>query len=104
MNENRLQDLSRCEQTVMAEIWRCGKAESRQIREILNAKGIEWKPQTVCTFIRRLQVKGYLDMQRSGRHIFYIPVVKCEDYVQKLTEDFKMFCKTAGLNLEEEAQ
>lgn len=97
MNENRLENLSRCEQIVMEEIWRLGQAESCQIRETLEERGINWKAQTISTFTTRLRKKGYLEMHRKGKQFFYIPKVNCERYVEKLKEELEDFCRITGV-------
>jgi predicted transcriptional regulator len=91
-----LQDLSRCEQRVMAEIWGMGEADMRMIMQIMEQKGTIWKPQTVSTFLARLVRKGYLNTRREGRTVFYIPKIECKTYAEKLQEEYEQFCKAAG--------
>lgn len=91
-----LQELSRCEQIVMAEIWRQGSVDLRTLLVHLLRKGNEWKPQTVSTFLVRLVNKGYLIPHRQGRNTVYEPAVACSLYADRLMEQYREFCRNAG--------
>lgn len=55
-----MKDLSKCEQEVMAEIWRTEETDMEGVRKRMEEKGTDWARQTVSTFLRRLVEK---DMQ-----------------------------------------
>ena len=97
MNGSKLEDLSRCEQKIMTEIWRMGSADSRMLVEVMEKKGCFWKIQTISTFLSRLVNKGYLDAHKKGRNFFYTPRVDKHLYASKLQSEYEEFCRCTGV-------
>lgn len=99
--------ISDCEEKVLKVVWDCEKEpDLKTVMDAVNEKhGLEWKPQTVSTFLQRLVRKGYLTGCRKGRYTYYTPTITLEDYrreqlkgmieflydgdVEKLKEDLK---------------
>lgn len=99
--------ISDCEEKVLKVIWECEKEpDLKTVMAAVNEKhGLEWKPQTVSTFLARLVKKGYLTGRRQGRYTYYSPTISLEEYrreqfkrmieflydgdVEKLKEDLK---------------
>ena len=50
---------------------------------LLNGYGIVWKLQTLCTFIKRIENKGYITVSRSGRYSYFTPVMQYDDYIKE---------------------
>ena len=42
--------------------------------------GKEWKLQTVCTFLVRMQKKGYISIYKVGRYSHYHPEISLDKY------------------------
>lgn len=93
-----MKDLSKCEQAVMAEIWRTEEIDMEGVRKRMEEKGTDWAKQTVSTFLRRLVEKGYAKRERSGRYIYYSPIAEKEEYAAKLKKEYEDFCEAAGVN------
>ena len=49
--------------------------------------GRNWKPQTVCTFISRMEKKGLLKSEKVGRVSYYEPLIPYEAYIQMELEE-----------------
>ncbi len=99
--------ISDCEEKVLKVVWECEKEpDLRTVMLAVNEKhNLEWKPQTVSTFLARLVKKGYLIGRKQGRYWYYTPTVTLEEYrreqlkgmieflydgdVEKLKEDLK---------------
>ena len=62
--------LTECELKVMTEIWDRGECT---LMEIVNSL-LDWRPQTVSTFIRRMELKGFVAHRREGRQYIYYPL------------------------------
>lgn len=72
-SENRANKLGELEQLVMDYVWSEGEATAESCREALAEK---WpmKDSTVRTILRRLEEKGFLSHEVSGRTYVYRPV------------------------------
>lgn len=94
--------LSECEEMIMSILWNDDEDLDLQSAtdQIKTKYGKEWKLQTVDTFIKRLQKKGYINIYRVGRYSHYQPVVKLHDYrKQKFREmsELLLFDSTADM-------
>ena len=74
--------LPECEEMVMLVIWASKEdLNLNQVTERANAKfGKDWKIQTVCTFLTRLEKKKYISIYRIGRFSYYHPEVSKDEY------------------------
>lgn len=83
--------LTVCEAKVMKVLWEDGKDEGLTLPEIVkkvNQKnGVNWKDQTVSTFLARLYAKEYTTKYRSGRTFYHVPVKDRNEYVKAITEE-----------------
>ena len=93
MNPN---EISVCEKMIMNVLW---DAEDDLDLNTTTSKvneefGKEWKVQTVATFLKRLQKKGYISTYRSGRYVHYRPLVAKNDFkMSTVTENIHFFDK-----------
>lgn len=81
--------LSVCEEMIMSILLESD--EPLILSEIMarakNRFNKEWKMQTVATFMKRLEKKGYISIYRVGRYSHYKPEIKlCDFREQKLLE------------------
>ena len=90
MRENEEKKLSDAELKVMAVIW--DSDESLDLMGVLKRANerfqMQWKPQTVSTFLVKCRKKGYLSSERKGRHFYYTPKVSKEEYFLKLLQEY----------------
>ena len=67
---------------IMMIIWDLDKPVTRsEIEEHMDADR-KLSPTTILSFLSRLQEKGYLDIQKSGKNNVYYPLVDRESYMQ----------------------
>lgn len=84
-----MEKLSNSEEKVMLVIWQA--EEPLTYTDVQS--GIEkqfgdiWKGQTVCTFIKRLKKKGYIETHKIGRFTQYKVLIGIEDYRKMLLSD-----------------
>lgn len=93
-----LADLSRCEERVMAEVWKAGRVSAGEIHERIHDN--KWALKTVFTLICRLKKKGYLDTERCGKQALYSPAVGITEYLEKREAEYRDFCRAAGVRTE----
>ena len=67
---------------IMMIIWDLGKPVTRFEIEAQMDQSRKLSPTTVLSFLSRLQEKGFLDVQKSGKNNVYIALVEKEDYMQ----------------------
>lgn len=74
--------LSECEEMVMSVLWSAKEdLKLNQVTERANEKfGKDWKIQTVCTFLTRLEKKEFISIYRIGRYSYYRPEVSKDEY------------------------
>lgn len=61
-------NISNAEMKVMNHIWEAGEMVTvPDMVTILNEEGEEWAYQTVATFLRRLEAKGFLATTKQGK-------------------------------------
>jgi predicted transcriptional regulator len=81
-------NLSSAQLEIMEIIWSQPTPISAvQIEEHLSGS-VEWKRQTLLTFLERMTRKGFLLKEKQGKECFYTPLVSREDYVKYETNDF----------------
>ena len=79
--------LSKAELEVARIIWNLEGATVRQVHDALpEDRQVDYK--TIQTFMRRLELKGYLRARREGKSIRYLPRVRASDVVRETVEDF----------------
>ena len=94
--ELEMMELSSCEKLILGCIYsykqKTGKRpELKALMQWTSEKqGRDWKPQTVCTFISRMEKKGLLKSEKVGRISYYEPMLTDEIYVEK--EIVNHFC------------
>ena len=86
--KENMTNLSDCERRILG----CIYEHYRKEEEAPNLKKIvslieqkyekQWKLQTVCTFLTRMEKKGVITIQKMGRNSYYYPVIAYEEYVR----------------------
>lgn len=62
--------LSETEQEIMEVLWECkGTVKTRELFELFNKRGKNWKRQTLNTFLFRLEEMGLISRERSLVHV-----------------------------------
>lgn len=97
-----MKKLPEAEVDVMTAIW--GMSEpvvATQILEQINQQSHkEWKLQSVHTLLSRLEKKGFLTSEKSGKQRYFISLISQAEYAHFETESFvKNFHKGSLLNL-----
>ena len=94
--------LSECEEMLMSIL--LDSNEDLVLTEIMeklkNCFQKEWKMQTVCTFLTRMERKGYISRYRIGRYSHYRPEITLEEFrMQKLQQvkEILLFNNTAEM-------
>ena len=78
--------LSKSEMEAARIVWDLGQATVRQVFEAFpRERNIDFS--TVQTYLRRLQVKGYLHAKRQGRAMVYRPRVRPDDVIRETVDD-----------------
>lgn len=67
---------------IMMIIWDLGKPVTRFEIEAQMDHNRKLSPTTILSFLSRLQEKGFLDVQKSGKNNVYIALVDKEKYLQ----------------------
>ena len=67
---------------IMMIIWELDKPVTRIEIEERMEKGKTLSPTTVLSFLSRLQEKGFLEVQKSGKNNVYLALVEKEDYMR----------------------
>lgn len=82
-------NLTNAERKVMNQIWaiKCMVTVPEMV-EILNDEGEEWAYQTVATFLKNLEKKGFLSVTKDGKRLCYFPLVSQEQYKKNEAEGF----------------
>lgn len=82
-------NLTKSEQIVMNQIWEMGSMVTiPEMVKILNANGEEWAYQTVATFLKHLEEKGFLSVTKKGKRLCYFPLISQQQYKKKEAEGF----------------
>ena len=78
--------LSKSEMEAARIVWNLGQATVRQVFEAFPPqRNIDFS--TVQTYLRRLQVKGYLHAKRQGRAMVYRPRVRPDEVIRETVDD-----------------
>lgn len=79
--------LSKAEMEIARIVWDLHQATVRNVLSALpDGREIDYK--TVQTFLRRLETKGYLVSNRSGRSLIYSPSVDPREVIHDTVKDF----------------
>ncbi len=82
-------NISNAEMKVMNHIWEAGEMVTvPDMVTILNEEGEKWAYQTVATFLRRLEAKGFLATTKQGKKLCYFPLISKEQYEKNEAEGF----------------
>ena len=82
-------NMTNAEERVMKHIWAEGRMVTvPEMVERLNAEGEEWAYQTVATFLKHLEEKGFLSVTKTGRKLCYFPLISQEQYKRMMAEGF----------------
>lgn len=73
--------ITEAEWTVMKVFWKKSPLTANQVVEQLSDTG--WNPKTIRTLIIRLQKKGALNFEKTGREHLYYPLVKDHECVRQ---------------------
>lgn len=88
--EFEMMELSSCEKMVLGCIYEYQRKNDvapdlTSIVGQVNARfDREWKPQTVCTFLNRMEHKGLIQIERRKRNSKYSPAVSREAYLRQV--------------------
>lgn len=87
-------ELSSCEKMVLSCIYEYQKRNDvapdlTSIVEMANGRfEKDWKVQTVCTFLTRMEKKGLITIERRKKNSRYIPVISREAYLKQAFGEF----------------
>ena len=94
--------LSECEEMLMSIL--LDSNEDLVLTEIMekakNRFQKEWKMQTVCTFLTRMEKKGYISSYRIGRYSHYRLEINLEEFRKQRLQQVKemlLFSNTADM-------
>ena len=79
-------ELSKGEQQVAGVLWTLGEASVRQVCEAFPPER-KMNFQTVQTYLRRLEAKGYLQARLEGRTRIYKPKVRPKTVIRQTVDD-----------------
>ena len=84
--------LTECEEIVMKSVWELG-GDCTLAQVVSQAKEHEkvWRLQTVATFLKHLENKGYVQPYKKGRYLHYTVLVKEEKYRKNAIRNFIQF-------------
>lgn len=73
--------LSETEMLIMQELWAIGKPTNvKSLAEwLLTTKNIDWKVQTIATFLTRMEKKKYVAFQKGEKAKEYFPAITREE-------------------------
>ena len=83
-------ELSSCEKMILSCIYEYQRKNDvapdlSSIVEMANARfSKDWKMQTVCTFLTRMEKKGIILVQRRRKNSRYVPVISREIYLKQV--------------------
>jgi len=90
--------LSKTERKVMEKIWESNKELTQnEVRMKCNERfGTNWKRQTVNTFLRRIEAKGYLTSRPiKGKTSVFTPLNSKNECIRKELERISEECKVS---------
>lgn len=79
--------------SVMQGVWSCGiPVSTAELKAKLDEKK-EWNMSALQTVLSRLEEKGFVKSEKSGRNRFYTPLITEEEY---LVEEGRSFARRIG--------
>lgn len=74
--------LSEAEKYIMSVIWDADKDINLNDLAIMlkNRYNKEWQLQTIATFLKRIEKKGAIRIEKKGRYSYYYPLISKEEY------------------------
>lgn len=92
MQKPTFKKLPDAEFEIMKAIWQMNEPVTTalltaQLRYTLPYK--EWKPQTILTMLARLESKGYLRSEKTGKERAYYTLIPQEEYLKIEAESFR---------------
>ena len=84
-------ELSSCERMIMGVLTRADEDLTlmRVTSKMKEDFGKEWKLQTVATFMKRLESKGYIDVYKKGRYSYYHPKFTRDEMVKRDLDEIR---------------
>lgn len=86
---NKMMELSTCEKRILSCIYEYEKKYGKSpdlptIMQISSEKyQIEWKGQTVCTFLKRIEKKGFIEIEKIRKGSLYHSKISFEKYLRE---------------------
>lgn len=86
---SKINSMSDSEKKVMKIIWdNGGSIYFPDLMEIVTQQGVQWKTETIRTFIKRLVAKGILKAERDGQMSHYIATISENEYLEQQVKNF----------------
>lgn len=86
---NKINSMSDSEKKVMKIIWENGGSiYFPNLVEDITKQGVQWKIETIRTFIKRLVAKNMLRIERDGQMSHYIATISENEYLQQQAKSF----------------
>ena len=83
-----LKELTTSELYVMKSVWDLGDhiRLSHIVNQVTTVYHMNWKSQTVSTFLNKLVQKGYIESYRDGQYIHYRILISEQEYKENQVE------------------
>lgn len=87
-NKTSIERLPDSELNVMKVIWNSTEAigTGKIIEVLIEEKN--WSRSTIQVLLSRLEERGFIECQKTGRLKYYLPLIREEDYCSKETKTF----------------
>ena len=77
----KFREMSETEQEIMEVLWESAPKTLTELRDLFaNERGKVWKPQTLATFMSRLEEKELIVWEQRGRARYYSPALTKAEY------------------------
>lgn len=77
----KFREMSETEQEIMEVLWESAPKTLTELRDLFaNERGKVWKPQTLATFMSRLEEKELILWEQRGRARYYSPALTKAEY------------------------
>ena len=77
----KFKEMSETEQEIMEVLWESAPKTLTELRDLFaNQRGKVWKPQTLATFMYRLEEKELIIWEQRGRARYYSPALTKAEY------------------------